>query len=99
MLSTLSAKADQPIVDLFGVIGMIGRGLALPPGTPDAYLQALRVAFQKMLNDREYHAEAQRLKLRVVPTPGDELTNAIYNSVNDTDIAVIERARSLTAPK
>jgi tripartite-type tricarboxylate transporter receptor subunit TctC len=99
MLSTLAAKADLPIVDLLGVIGMIGRGLALPPGTPDAYLQVLRAAFKKMLEDPEYQAEATRLKLRVVPTPGDQLTKAIHEAINNTDAAVIERTRALTNPK
>ncbi len=99
MLSSLVAKSDLPTADLFGVIGMIGRGLALPPGAPDAYLQTLRVAFSAMLNDPEYRAEATRLKLRVLPTPGDELAKAIRNSIDNADTEVIERTRALTTPK
>src|SRR5207253_11361731 len=99
MLSSLVKRSDLPIADLFGVIGMIGRGLALPPGAPDASLQALRTAFSRMLDNPEYRAEAARLKLRVLPTSGDELSKAIRDSINNADGALIERVRSLVTPK
>ena len=99
MLSSLVDRSDLPIADLFGVIGMIGRSLALPPGAPDAYLQALRAAFTGMLDDPEYRAEAARIKLRVLPTNGDELAKAIRDSINNADVALIERTRALITPK
>jgi tripartite-type tricarboxylate transporter receptor subunit TctC len=99
MLSDLVPKADRPIVDLFGVIGLIGRSLALPPGVPDSYLQVYRSAFQAMLKDPDYVAEAKRTRLRVIPVPGDQLAEAINRAINTTDSAVIERARALTSQK
>ena len=99
MLSDLSAKADRPIVDLFGMIGLIGRSLALPPGVPDVYLQVYRTAFQKMMSDPEYIAEAKRTKLRVIPVAGGELAQAIHHAVDKTDAGVIARARALTNQK
>lgn len=99
MLADLAAKADRPIVDLFGVIGLIGRSLALPPGVPDAYLQVYRTAFEKMLKDPEYIAEAKRTKLRVIPVPGAELASAINNAIDNTDPKVIARTRALTSQK
>ena len=99
MLSELATKADRPIVDLFGTIGLIGRSLALPPGVPDATLQVYRTAFQKMMSDPEYAAEAKRTKLRVIPVSGGDLTNAIHGAINTTDAAVIERTRALTSQK
>jgi tripartite-type tricarboxylate transporter receptor subunit TctC len=99
MLSSLADQSDRRIADLFGVIGMIGRGLALPPGAPDAYLQALRAAFSKMLDDPEYQAEATRLRLRVLPTHGEELAKAIRDSIDNADAALIDRTRALIVPK
>jgi tripartite-type tricarboxylate transporter receptor subunit TctC len=99
MLSDLAAKADRPIVDLFGMIGLIGRSLALPPSVPDAYLQVYRTAFQKMMSDPEYIAEAKRTKLRVIPVPGGDLAEAIHQAINTTDAGVISRARALTSQK
>ena len=99
MLSDLAPKADRPIVDLFGMIGLIGRSLALPPGVPKNYLETYRSAFQKMLKDPEYIAEAKRTKLRVIPVSGDELARAIERAINTTDTAVIERARIIASQK
>jgi tripartite-type tricarboxylate transporter receptor subunit TctC len=99
MLSNLSAKADRPIVDLFGMIGLIGRSLVLPPGVPDAYLHVYRTAFQKMISDSEYVAEAKRTRLRVIPVAGGELADAIHHAINTTDDGVIARARALTNQK
>jgi tripartite-type tricarboxylate transporter receptor subunit TctC len=95
MLSDLASKADRPIVDLFGMIGLIGRSLALPPGVPDGYLNAYRTAFQAMLKDPEYIAEAKRTRLRVIPASGADLASAIDRAINTTDKAVIERARAI----
>jgi tripartite-type tricarboxylate transporter receptor subunit TctC len=99
MLSDLAPKADRPIVDLFGMIGLIGRSLALPPGVPDGYLKTYRTAFQAMLKDPEYIAEAKRTKLRVIPASGGELASAIERAINTTDTAVIERARAIASQK
>jgi tripartite-type tricarboxylate transporter receptor subunit TctC len=99
MLSDLAAKSDRPIVDLVGMIGLIGRSLALPPGTPDAYLQAYRVAFAKMLKDPEYIAEAKQMQLRVIPSTGEALAKAVNDAINTTDAAAIERARAITGQK
>jgi tripartite-type tricarboxylate transporter receptor subunit TctC len=99
MLRDLSNKSDRPIVDLFGMIGLIGRSLALPPGVPAAYLAVYRDAFAKMLRDPDYIAEAKRTQLRVLPAGGAELTNAINAAIRDTDPAAIERTRLLTGQK
>jgi tripartite-type tricarboxylate transporter receptor subunit TctC len=99
MLNDLVAEPDAPIARLLGVIGMIGRSLALPPGAPDAYLRALRAAFADMLSDPEYRAEAARAKLRVLPTSGEDLARSIADAINNADAALIERARALTTVK
>jgi hypothetical protein len=99
MLSDLVSKADRQIVDLFGIIGLTGRSLALPPGVPDTYLQVYRTAFQKMMNDQEYAAEAKKSKLRVIPVSGAKLASAIHDAINTTDAAVVQRAREITSSK
>ena len=80
LLSDLVAKEDRPIVALFDTIGLIGRGLAAPPGTPPEYVDALRQAFDSMMTDAEYRAEAQKSQLRVLPKTGQELQKAIGES-------------------
>jgi tripartite-type tricarboxylate transporter receptor subunit TctC len=94
LLSALVAPKDKPIVALFDTIGLIGRGLAAPPGTPADYVDALRKAFNSMMADAEYRAEAQKTQLRVLPKSGEELQKAIAEAIDNADPATIERARA-----
>ena len=94
LLSDLVAKEDRPIVALFDTIGLIGRGLAAPPGTPAEYVDALRQAFDNMMTDAEYRAEAQKVQLRVLPKTGEELQKAIAEAIGNADPVTLERARA-----
>jgi tripartite-type tricarboxylate transporter receptor subunit TctC len=93
LLSDLVAKEDRPIVALFDTIGLIGRGLAAPPGTPPEYVEALRRAFDSMMADADYRAEAQKTQLRVLPKSGAELQQAIAAAIDNADPKTVERAR------
>jgi tripartite-type tricarboxylate transporter receptor subunit TctC len=93
LLSDLVAKKDRAIVGLFDTIGLIGRGLAAPPATPPEHVAALRKAFDSMLADGEYRAEAQKTQLRVLPKTGEELQKAITAAIDGADPTTIERAR------
>jgi tripartite-type tricarboxylate transporter receptor subunit TctC len=94
LLSALVAKEDRAIVGLFDTIGLIGRGLAAPPGTPPEYVAALRKAFDSMLADGEYRAESRKTQLRVLPKGGEELQKAITAAIDNADPTTIERARA-----
>jgi tripartite-type tricarboxylate transporter receptor subunit TctC len=94
LLSALVAKEDKPIVALFDTIGLIGRGLAAPPGTPPEYVDALRQAFNSMMTDADYRAEAQKSQLRVLPKTGEELERAIGKAIDNADPQTVERARA-----
>jgi tripartite-type tricarboxylate transporter receptor subunit TctC len=94
LLSALVAREDKPIVALLDTIGLIGRGLAAPPATPPQYRDALRKAFNSMMADAAYRAEAQKTQLRVLPKNGDELQKAIAEAIDNADPATIERARA-----
>jgi tripartite-type tricarboxylate transporter receptor subunit TctC len=93
LLSDLVATEDRPIVGLFDTIGLLGRGLAAPSGTPPDYVEALRKAFDAMVTDADYRAEAQKVQLRTLPKPGIELQPAIANAIGSADAATLERAR------
>ena len=94
LLSALVDQKDKPIVALLDTIGLIGRGLAAPPGTPADYVDALRKAFNSMMADAEYRAEAQKTQLRVLPKSGEELQKAIAEAIDNADPATVERART-----
>jgi tripartite-type tricarboxylate transporter receptor subunit TctC len=51
----------------------IGRALLAPPGVPDDRLAALRAAFDAVVRDPAFQAEAKRRNLYIEPTPGTEV--------------------------
>jgi hypothetical protein len=95
LLSSLVAPADRPIVGLFDTIGLIGRSLSAPPGTPADHVAALRQAFTAMLSDGEFRAEAQKTQLRILPRAGAALQAAIAAAVDGADPASVTRARAI----
>lgn len=95
LLRDLVAPNDRPLASLFDTIGVIGRSLALPPGTSPVVVDELRTAFRAMLNDPEYVEEAKRSKLRVLPRTGQQLQEAIQAAFENNSQDVIKRAKAL----
>ena len=95
LLGSLVQPDDRAIVGLFDSIGVIGRGLAAPAGTPPDYVEALRTAFTKMLGDPEYRAEAAKTGLRVLPKSAEDVQKAINETIGSVDARMLARARSL----
>ena len=96
LLRDLVKQQDRPLVALFDTIGLIGRSLAAPNGTPDDVVASLRAAFQSMLRDPEYIAEAQKSQLRILPRSGAELESAILAAFESSSPDVVRQARELT---
>ena len=55
----------------------IGRSLFTTPNVPPARLALLRAAFQKMIADPEFRAEAEALKLPLAPKSGEEMQKIV----------------------
>jgi tripartite-type tricarboxylate transporter receptor subunit TctC len=71
-----------------------GRPILAPPGVPDDRTVALRNAFNQMMRDRDFMAEAERLKLEVNPMSGLAIGHLI-EEIQKTPPTVIDRARQL----
>ncbi len=61
----------------------MGRPFLAPPGIPAERVTLLRKAFMDTLNDREFRAEAERMKLEINPVSG-EAVQAIVQEVYRT---------------
>ena len=69
-----------------------GRPFFLPPGVPQARVDAIRKAFDATMKDPEFIAEADKLKIDIDPLTGvqlAELLQKIYKTPADT----VERVR------
>ena len=95
MLRDAVKPEDKPIVAFMATLGILGRGLALPPGAPTEDVAMLRGAFAKMANDAEYKAEAKKRLLRVIFTPGQQIQDFVNKAFAETDEKVLVRARKI----
>ncbi len=74
--------------------GDFGRPIIATPGVSSERLKILRGAFAKAVSDAEFLAEANKKRLEVDPTSGEEL-EALAKGVLSADREVIERMKKL----
>jgi tripartite-type tricarboxylate transporter receptor subunit TctC len=74
----------------------IARPIAAPPGVPDGRVVLLRHAFDAMMQDAEFLAEAQRLGAEIDPMSGADVQEAI-RQILATPRDVIERTQAALA--
>lgn len=72
----LGGAADKTLMQVYASTGTIGRSLAFPPGVPAERVQALRVAFQRMLKDPDFKADVAKSSIPIDPMSGEAL--AVY---------------------
>jgi len=91
---------DPQIKDLFANLvsnDEIGRSLFTTPNVPPTRLSLLRSAFNKMLVDPEFRAEAERLNLPLAPKSGEEM-QAIVRETLELSPATLARIREVMKP-
>jgi tripartite-type tricarboxylate transporter receptor subunit TctC len=74
--------------------GELGRPLLVTPGTPAERIKTLRAAYSQALKDPELLREAEKGKMDVDPTSGEEL-EAFINKVLDQPKEVLARVRKM----
>ena len=74
--------------------GDLGRPVLATPGTPPERIKILRDAYARSLKDPELLAEAEKNKMDVDPSPGDELEDLI-KKVMDQPRDVIDRVKKM----
>ena len=73
----------------------LGRPFLGPPGIPPDRLNALRQAFEATMKDREFLAEADKLKLEINPLTGAQVEDLVKQVYAGTPPEVAKRAASL----
>jgi tripartite-type tricarboxylate transporter receptor subunit TctC len=75
----------------------IGRSLFATPNVPPARLALLRSAFQKMIADADFRAEAAQLKLPLAPKPGEEMQKVVADALEVSPETMV-KLRELSKP-
>jgi tripartite-type tricarboxylate transporter receptor subunit TctC len=96
MVSDAGAKA---LIALVQTQGDISRLTAGPPGIPADRLAALRGAFRKAMDDREFRARTAKLGLPVQPAYGDDVLRMIKDALNQKPDTIALLANALKKPK
>jgi tripartite-type tricarboxylate transporter receptor subunit TctC len=71
------------------------RPFALPPGVPDARVQAIRKAFVDMINDPAVNEEAEIIGTPVNQPIDGEYLQALIEKAYATDPAIVEKVRTI----
>ncbi len=90
-LQAARSPEERQALELFFARVAMGRPFVLPPGVPADRVTALRTAFQVMLKDPAFLADAEKLRLRVVATTGERMT-ALLADAYKTPPAIVQRA-------
>lgn len=91
------AKNDQDrrVLKLIASSSSIGRSIAAPPGIPEDRAAALRQAFDAMVKDPVFLADAKARNLGVDPLSGAELQSIVKELASEAP-EVVERMKSVT---
>jgi tripartite-type tricarboxylate transporter receptor subunit TctC len=82
---------ERAIFDMVFGRYVLGRPILAPPGLKPERARLLRDAFMATMTDREFLADAERLKLEIDPTPGDQV-EAMIDRIYSHPPEVVARA-------
>jgi tripartite-type tricarboxylate transporter receptor subunit TctC len=96
ILELVSAPADRRIVELVLDRMTLGRPLFGPPDIAADRLALLRRAFRQAIEDPELKADAEKQRLALDPTWGED-ADRVIKALYATPVGVVERARKIVA--
>jgi tripartite-type tricarboxylate transporter receptor subunit TctC len=92
LITDLATSAEQAqVLKLIFARQVMGRPFLAPPDAPKDRIAALRQAFMDTMNDKEFRADAERMRLEITPVSGDKL-QALVQELYRTPDAVAQRA-------
>ena len=97
VLELVDNERDRNALKLIASTSTVGRAFMSTPGVPADRVEVLRKAFDDMMKDPKFLAEAERRKLGVDPMGGEELA-AIVADVMRQPPDVVARMMEVTKP-
>jgi tripartite-type tricarboxylate transporter receptor subunit TctC len=76
-LDVAKTEADRQALDLALARLEFGRPFFMPPTVPPARVAAVRRAFDAAVQDKDFLAEAEKLKIEVDPLSGEQVASLI----------------------
>ena len=94
MLELAKTAEDRQLLELFSAASAIGRSLLAPPGIPADRTAILRKAFQLMIADPQFLADAEKMRLDIDDLSGERLQQVMADT-KTLPPAVRARARAV----
>jgi tripartite-type tricarboxylate transporter receptor subunit TctC len=91
MQEVVSDPKTREILEYVSSGSAIGRALITPPKVPADRLALLRAAFQKVVKDREFLAQAEKLSAAIYPSTGEAM-DALVAKTLQTPKAIVDAA-------
>tara|TARA_R110002072_G_scaffold60051_71_gene152814 strand:- start:1284 stop:2321 length:1038 start_codon:yes stop_codon:yes gene_type:complete len=89
LIRELAQGADaKAAADLIATSSLIGRGLLMPPGTPQELIDPLRAAFWKTVNSPAFIADAKKSKLPLSQMKGAEIQKTVNEILGMSPVAI-----------
>ena len=93
----ISAELDRKAVELVLSQQLFGRSYVVPPGTPADVVAILRKAFAATMQDKDFLADAEKLRISITASSGEKLQEVVER-VHGSTKEVIDRAKRLIEP-
>ncbi len=77
MITDHISGINTKIISFISSRGIIGRGLAYPPGTAKKHISFIRVAYAKMAKGKDFIAHAKKRRLRVLYSSGEQIQKVV----------------------
>jgi tripartite-type tricarboxylate transporter receptor subunit TctC len=97
ILELAASDRDRNILKLIAGTSSIGRAILSTPDVPKERLEALRRAFDEMVKDPKFLADAARRRLGVDPAPGAAIERMVADVTGQPD-EVVEAMKRAVAP-
>ena len=98
ILDWAKTEADKQALQLALARLEFGRPFFMPPNVPPERVNAIRRAFDAVMKDAEFMAEADKLKIEIDPLTGEQVAGLIAE-IYKTPTATVARVRDAMAPK
>jgi tripartite-type tricarboxylate transporter receptor subunit TctC len=92
------SEEDRQVLELFSGDVVIGRPFVTGPNVPLERIALLRNAFDRMLKDRAFLAEAKKSQIEIAPVAGDKIQKIAADLVS-TPANIVAKAKSAMATK
>lgn len=94
LIDLVQGEANKSLVRTYVNVMEIGRPLVVGPGVPAKRVTELRRAFDAMVKEPDFIADADKMQIELGPIPGEELQNMV-REVTALDPALVERLKDM----